>query len=143
MTAPAVALAPGVFVDPNSPAGQAYAYPLSVLRAQGAGRPAPTGTTPAPSFGVGITPAGSPRPGDGTRRAPGSVRRGGRRTSIGSGPSATGARGVAAGADPALARLASSSSPVGPTALIVFGVLASAVAVGLAVRLARRLGPLR
>ncbi len=58
---PAAALAPGVFVDPNSPAGKEYSYPLSVLRAQGAGHSAARpGAGAEPLFGVGVTagPAG-------------------------------------------------------------------------------------
>ena len=53
----AFALAPGVTLDPGSPAGQQYAYPLSVLRGQGAGHQAPAAGSTAPLFGVGVTPA--------------------------------------------------------------------------------------
>lgn len=53
---PAAALEPGVFVDPDSPAGKEYSIPLSVLRGGASGRPAVAGE-PQPLFGIGITPA--------------------------------------------------------------------------------------
>jgi hypothetical protein len=55
--ASALAVAPGVTIDPGSPAGQQYAFPLSVLRGQGAGNPAPGPGSTVPLFGVGVTPA--------------------------------------------------------------------------------------
>ncbi len=56
-SASAFAVAPGVTIDPGSPAGQQYAFPLSVLRAQGAGDSAPGARSTVPLFGVGVTPA--------------------------------------------------------------------------------------
>jgi hypothetical protein len=53
----AFALEPGVTINPTSPAGQQYAYPLSVLRGQGAGDPTPGAGSAVPLFGVGVTPA--------------------------------------------------------------------------------------
>ena len=51
---PALALPPGVHVDPGSPAGKEYSFPLSVLRGAAGGKKASQGTSP-PLFGVGIT----------------------------------------------------------------------------------------
>ncbi len=71
--APAVALAPGVHYDPNSPAGKQYVIPLRGARQQGAAGVSSRGdggaSGPAadpggaPLFGVGITP----RPSAGSR----------------------------------------------------------------------------
>lgn len=55
VSAPAAALEKGVYIDPGSPAGKAYAIPLSVLRGQANGHIKPGGVEPA--FGKGITPA--------------------------------------------------------------------------------------
>jgi hypothetical protein len=52
---PAVALEPGVFVDPGSPAGKEYSIPLSVLRGAASGHPAVENQA-QPLFGIGITP---------------------------------------------------------------------------------------
>lgn len=52
----ALALEPGVFVDPNSPASKEYSFPLGVLRATAVGRSAPEGAS-EPLFGVGTRPA--------------------------------------------------------------------------------------
>lgn len=57
VSAPAAALEKGVYIDPGSPAGKAYAIPLTVLRQQANGHIKPGGI--APSFGKGITPARS------------------------------------------------------------------------------------
>jgi hypothetical protein len=56
IASPAAALEPGVFVDPNSPAGKEYSFPLDVQRATAVGRNAPQGVA-QPLFGVGIEPA--------------------------------------------------------------------------------------
>jgi hypothetical protein len=55
--APALALEPGVHVDPGSPAGKEYAIPLSALRAAGSGRAAIEGVE-QPLFGLGVRPPG-------------------------------------------------------------------------------------
>jgi hypothetical protein len=51
----ALALQPGVFVEPNSPAGKEYARYTTGARSQGAGTPQPG------LFGAGITPPGATR----------------------------------------------------------------------------------
>jgi len=56
IASPAAALEPGVFVDPSSPAGKEYSFPLDVQRATAVGRNAPEGVA-QPKFGVGIAPA--------------------------------------------------------------------------------------
>src|SRR3954447_1711472 len=53
---PVAAQEPGVFVDPGSPAGKEYAFPLDVQRAAAVGRDAVPGVA-QPRFGVGITRA--------------------------------------------------------------------------------------
>jgi hypothetical protein len=50
-----VALEPGVFVDPGSPAGKEYSVPLSVLREAGSGHQG-VGDETEPLFGIGISP---------------------------------------------------------------------------------------
>lgn len=58
--APAVALEPGVYVNPTSPAGTEYSVPLDSNRSALSGRPpsvAGNSAKPAPLFGVGILPA--------------------------------------------------------------------------------------
>src|SRR3954469_21780485 len=71
---PAAALEPGVFVDPDSPAGKEYAFPLDVQRAAAVGRDAVQGVA-QPRFGVGIPRA---RAGEGgsaaSKAAPGGSR---------------------------------------------------------------------
>ncbi len=54
--APAGALPPGVHLDPGSPSGKQYAFPLQVLRGAATGHAAPQGAAPPPLFGVGIGP---------------------------------------------------------------------------------------
>lgn len=61
--APALALPPGVHVDPGSPASKEYSFPLSVLRGAAGGKK-PSQSTSEPLFGVGIT---RPRPSGGAR----------------------------------------------------------------------------
>lgn len=66
---PAFALQPGVHVDPGSPAGKEYSFPLSVQRAAANGRLAQAGQA-QPLFGVGISPTGltvGPRAGGASR----------------------------------------------------------------------------
>ena len=50
---------PGVHVDPNSPAGRQYAFPISSARSETAGQTGSQAGSNAPAFGVGITPSGS------------------------------------------------------------------------------------
>ena len=52
----AAAQEPGVTLDPDTPAGREYAFPLDVHRAAAVGRDAVEGT-PQPLFGVGIARA--------------------------------------------------------------------------------------
>jgi hypothetical protein len=99
-SAQASALEPGVHVDPGSPAGKEYSIPLSVLRAEGSGRPATEGVQ-QPLFGVGIRPAGargkaaapSGQPRGGSSGTPPGAGAGGGRGALGRSP----AGGVAAG----------------------------------------------
>ena len=51
---PAAALEPGVSVDPQSPSGKEYSFPLDVQRGAAVGSDAPQGSS-QPLFGVGIT----------------------------------------------------------------------------------------
>lgn len=82
---PATALAPGVHVDPGSPAGKEYSFPLGVLRGAATGHSAPPGVA-QPRFGAGIGPAGA-------GSAPGGAsRRRGAASSHGSGPRSGAAR---------------------------------------------------
>src|SRR4051812_50029225 len=53
---PAAGQEPGVVIDPGSPAGKEYAFPLDVQRAAAVGKDAVQGV-PQPLFGVGITRA--------------------------------------------------------------------------------------
>jgi hypothetical protein len=55
VTSPAVALEPGVYVDPGSPAGKEYSVPLSALRHAGSGK-GETGDGAQPLFGIGVSP---------------------------------------------------------------------------------------
>src|SRR3954452_25200403 len=79
---PAAAQEPGVFIDPASPAGKEYAFPLDVQRAAAVGREAVQGIA-QPPFGVGIPrarAAGSRRSGrSGSKAAPTTRRSGGGR----------------------------------------------------------------
>lgn len=57
--AAASALEPGVHVNPNSPAGIEYAFPLGSARAGLSGQPpgsSPGATSASPLFGVGVHP---------------------------------------------------------------------------------------
>ncbi|HEY2592460.1 MAG TPA: hypothetical protein VGK33_01015 [Chloroflexota bacterium] len=66
VASPAVALEPGVYVDPGSPAGKEYSVPLSVLRQSASGHGG-VGSGTQPLFGIGISP---PRVGPQASRAP-------------------------------------------------------------------------
>src|SRR3954451_10666659 len=55
---PAAAQEPGVTIDPGSPAGKEYGFPLDVQRAAAGGREAIQGVA-QPLFGVGVTPSGA------------------------------------------------------------------------------------
>jgi hypothetical protein len=70
--AQAQALPPGVFVDPNSPAGKEYALYTGQARGSGGGRPSQQ------LFGAGIVPPRTRTPGT-SGRAPGARARGTRR----------------------------------------------------------------
>jgi hypothetical protein len=79
---PAAALQPGVFLDPSSPAGKEYAFPLDTQRGIAAGHPNPPQGVDQPLFGVGIGPAGA--------GAGGSISGGSARVSSGSRSGASG-----------------------------------------------------
>jgi hypothetical protein len=66
----ALALQPGVFTDPNSPAGKEYALYTTGARSQGAGTPQPG------LFGAGITPPGGPGGPANASAGPGNTRTG-------------------------------------------------------------------
>src|SRR3954451_13406357 len=74
---PAAGQEPGVVIDPASPAGKEYAFPLDVQRAAAVGKDAGQGV-PQPLFGVGITRAagGASAPGGSGAAAGGSRRSG-------------------------------------------------------------------
>jgi hypothetical protein len=55
VASPALALEPGVYVDPGSPAGKEYSVPLSALRQSGSGHGGAADGT-QPMFGIGISP---------------------------------------------------------------------------------------
>src|SRR5215212_1869810 len=74
---PAAAQEPRVVVDPRSPAGKEYAFPLDVQRAAAVGKDAVQGV-PQPPFGVGITRAAAgARASGGSAAAAGGGRRSG------------------------------------------------------------------
>jgi hypothetical protein len=148
----APAIAGGVHFDPTSPAGKEYALPLAQARNEAIGGGREGGSEqPAPLYGAGVSGGGTPggEPGAGTGNGgspPGAAgRRGG-----GGGSSATGgAPGVSQdGRGVASATKAAPGSPSYPLldfVLIIAGVLAAGVAVGLGLkvltpRIARRLG---
>ena len=143
--APAAALQPGVFIDPNSPAGKEYSFPLSVLRSQAAGKPPAVEGVPQPLFGVGITPAGAV----GVRRGAAGARGGGssrhRHRAVagvsggkigGSGGAGPGVAGGGTGSEAslqlqsALMRLAHPGSSIPAVALITAIVLAGGLLAG-------------
>jgi hypothetical protein len=63
--APPAALAangpsPGVHVDPGSPAGKQYSFPIATTRGETSGRPSSASATAPPPFGAGVRPARAP-----------------------------------------------------------------------------------
>jgi hypothetical protein len=139
---PAMALAPGVFVNPGSPAGKEYSFPLSVLRGNAAGQASPAGAS-QPQFGLGITPAGPSGSGTATSRTRGNsagarphhgVRSGHHRVTGRTAHPNPGRRD----AETALASLARPSSDVPQIALIAAVLLVVAVASGAGIAAARR-----
>ncbi len=144
LAAPATALEPGVFVDPGSPAGKEYSFPLSVLRGEGTGHAAPAGAA-QPLFGVGINPTVRAGTGGTTARSPSKVtaplrhrhRHSRARSHPATGPTAgdnsRGRRGATA-----LASLVRPSSGVPEIALIAVVLLFVAVASGAGIAAARR-----
>jgi hypothetical protein len=148
---PAAAQEPGVVLDPASPAGKEYAFPLEVQRAAAVGRDAVQGD-PQPLFGVGITRAaggasapggsgaaagGSPRSGASGSKAGSTSRRSPRRSVRGA---ASGRQRAAKGAAdrPALAELSRPSSTSLEVALATLAVVLGGLVGGGAVALARR-----
>src|SRR3954447_23908417 len=149
---PAAGQEPGVVIDPASPAGKEYAFPLDVQRAAAVGKDAVQGV-PQPLFGVGITRAaggGGAAPGrpgaaaGGSRRSgasgskPGSTSRRSSRRSAGG--AASGRRRAAKGSrnGPALAALSRPGSTSSEVALVTLAVVFGGLAVGGAIALARR-----
>jgi hypothetical protein len=137
LTAPAAALEPGVFVDPGSPAGKEYSFPLAVLRAAAGGHAAPQGAT-EPLFGAGIAPASRSR----QRSAHGAREHSlGRKSRHGAAPSRTSGPGSRAAQSRSLARLVRASSPAPQVALITILVVLGGLALGaVLVTLGRRGG---
>src|SRR3954453_12687937 len=148
---PAAAQEPGVVIDPASPAGKEYAFPLDVQRAAAVGKDAVQGV-PQPLFGVGITraaggasaPGGSGAAAGGSRRSaasgskPGSTSRRSSRRSAGG--AASGRRRAAKGSrnGPTLASLSRPGSTTSEVALVTLAVVFGGLAVGGAIVLARR-----
>ncbi|MGI8428064.1 MAG: hypothetical protein ACR2OB_01880 [Solirubrobacteraceae bacterium] len=148
---PAGALEPGVFFDPNSPAGKQYAFPLDVLRGAAVGRSAPQGVT-QPLFGVGIAPAAASRlrsAASSGGSSAGSVTAAGSRlgvtshlartsnAALGRGAQA-GQAGAPAGRIPALASLVRPASTALQVALIAVAVLLGGLALGVILTTVRR-----
>jgi hypothetical protein len=148
---PAAAQEPGVVLDPASPAGKEYAFPLDVQRAAAVGRDAVQGV-PQPLFGVGITRAargvsapggsgaaagGSPRSGASGSKAGSTSRRSPRRSVRGA---ASGRQRAAKGAPDgaALAELSRPSSTSLEAGLATLAVVLGGLVAGGAVALARR-----
>lgn len=66
----AIALSPGVHVDPGSPAGKQYGIPIASARGETAGETGSNANQDPPAFGVGIEPsADSASTSSATRRA--------------------------------------------------------------------------
>ena len=148
---PATAQEPGVVVDPGSPAGKEYAFPLDVQRAAAVGKDAVQGV-PQPLFGVGIPRAagragaaadsraasgGSSRSGASGSTSGSTSRRSSRRSA---GGAASRRKRAAQGArnGPALAELSRPGSTSLEVALVTLAVVVGGVAVGGAIVLARR-----
>jgi hypothetical protein len=145
---PAVALQPGVFVSPGSPAGKEYSFPLSVLRGEANGHAAPAGA-PQPLFGVGVHPAAPASTGGATARGPSKLAAAPRHrhTRRASHAATAPAGGIAGGINQAgprreavLASLARPSSDVPQIVLIAVVLLVVAVAFGAGIAVARRRG---
>jgi hypothetical protein len=159
--APAVALEPGVFVDPSSPAGKEYSFPLDALRGSAVGHSAPQGVS-QPLFAVGIAHPGptSLRSGGsskGSRRSGGSSK-GSRRSGgsskgaasvagspahrgVASSPAASNAArgsGARSAQRAAVQSLIRTSAPAPQVALIAVPVLLAGLALGAALATIRR-----
>jgi hypothetical protein len=139
---PALALPPGVFIDPGSPAGKEYSFPLSVLRGSATGHAAPAGA-PEPLFGAGIHPQAHPS--TATTRALSRTAGHHRRTRHASHAAARATARAAAGAtsgrrrgETVLAGLARPSSDVLQIALIAVVLLLVPSAFGAGIAAARR-----
>jgi hypothetical protein len=145
----AMALEPGVHVDPNSPSAKEYGVPLWVLRGQGAGQQSPEGIPPPPLFGVGIGPpsrgaggtsAGS-RTGGGSGGGSGSSG-GSSKQRSGGGSSARGGStsggGSGALTPAAIAQLTREGSTAPHVGLVVGGVLVGGLLIGGAVAFGMR-----
>jgi hypothetical protein len=149
--APAVALEPGVFVDPSSPAGKEYSFPLDALRGSAVGHSAPQGVS-QPLFAVGIA-----HPGPTSLRSGGSSK-GSRRTGgsskgaasvagspahrgVASSPAASNAArgsGARSAQRAAVQSLIRTSAPAPQVALIAVPVLLAGLALGAALATIRR-----
>jgi hypothetical protein len=133
---PAIALPPGVFIAPGSPAGKEYSFPLSVLRGDAGGHTGSAGTAEPPLFGVGVKPvvrrgAGSAK----AHRASNSAA--GRRHRRARGPAASINQG-GRHREAVLASLVRPSSDVPQIALIAVVLLVVAVASGAGIAASRR-----
>jgi hypothetical protein len=148
LPASAMALEPGVHVDPNSPAAKEYGVPLWVLRGQGSGQQSPEGIPPPPLFGVGIGPAasvnGTGAGNGGGSRAGGHARGGSTSGQRGSGSHSPGRAGASAAGSTetltpaAIAQLTHEGSAAPHVGLAVGGVLVGGLLLGGAVALAMR-----
>lgn len=104
---PASAQEPGVFIDPDSPAGKEYAIPSEEARRTGTDGPRKGADRPAPLFGTGVTPASGDGSGGGGDAAPG-----GSESAAGGDPSRAGAGGAGDGPDGSALRRAPGRVPV-------------------------------
>src|SRR3954447_13876145 len=137
---------PGVTVDPDSPAGREYAFPLDTHRAAAVGRDAVQGAA-QPLFGVGIRRAGA-RASDRSARSSASSasstsstsRSGSKRTSRSrpSGGAASPRRGAAAPHGAALVELSQPRSTTADVGLIVLAVVLGGLAAGAVFAVAAR-----
>jgi hypothetical protein len=139
---PAAALQPGVFVDPGSPAGKEYSFPLSVLRGQANGNAAPGGAA-QPLFGVGINRGA--RTGTGSAAARGSANSSGTKGRRRAGSNSHAPAGSGAGAGPGrrrpdavLASLVRPSPVVPQITLITVALVLVGAAFGAGIAVARR-----
>jgi hypothetical protein len=132
----ALALEPGVFIDPNGPAGREYSFPLDVARSSAAGHASTQPGAAQPLFGVGITSAAAT-----ALKPPGAAAKHSRpvsgRGAIAPVPGPRPAAGARV-SERAIARLERSGSGAGPTALLGLAVLAPGLGAGLALRRRRR-----